>query len=113
MADVVIVGPGSPEAMRTGIAAAGAGSRVVLFTTSRPDDVLEVSPFRLYFEEISLVPSYSCGPSDTREALELLDRNVVPVEKLVTHRFKLDEVGSALKAAADVNRALKTLVIFD
>ena len=38
MADVVIVGPGSIGAMKSGIAVAGPGSTVVLFTASMPDD---------------------------------------------------------------------------
>ena len=113
MADVVIVGPGSIQAMETGVALAGAGGRVVFFTTSTPDAVLGVHPFKLYFDEISLVPSYSCGPNDTREALELLGREVIPVEKLITHRFRLDEVGSAMSAAANVHEALKTVIVFD
>ena len=113
MADVVIVGPGSIEAMETGISLAGAGGRVVLFTTSKPDAVLGVHPFKLYFDEISLVPSYSCGPNDTREALELLGRGSIPAEKLITHRFRLEEVGSAMSAAANVHEALKTVIVFD
>jgi len=113
MADVVIVGPGSIEAMESGIRVAGPGSRVVMFTTSTPEAVLPVRPFRVYFDEVSLVPSYSCGPDDTREALELLGRGSIPAEKLITHRFKLDEVGSAMKAAANVNEALKTVIVFD
>lgn len=113
MADVVIVGPGSIEAMESGIALAGAGGRVVLFTTSRPEAVLPVHPHKLYFDEISLVPSYSCGPNDTREAMRLLDRGSIPVEKLITHRFRLDEVGSAMSAAANVHEALKTVIVFD
>jgi L-iditol 2-dehydrogenase len=113
MANVVVVGPGSIEAMQTGIALAGAGARVVFFTTSIPDAVLGVQPYRLYFDEISLVPSYSCGPNDTREAMQLLDRGVIPVEKLITHRFRLDDIGSAMRAAADVSEALKTVIVFE
>jgi L-iditol 2-dehydrogenase len=113
MADVVVVGPGSIEAMEAGLACAGPASRVVMFTTSTPEAIWPVRPFRLYFDEVSIVPSYSCGPDDTRRALELLDRGEIPVEKLITHRFKLDQVGSAMKAAANVNEALKTVVVFD
>ena len=113
MADLVVVGPGSIAAMEAGIELAGAGGRVVLFTTSMPEDRLAVSPFKLYFEEISLVPSYSCGPDDTREALTLLSDDTFPVAKLVTHRFKLEEVATAIRVAGDVNEALKTLVVFD
>ncbi len=113
MADVVIVGPGSVEAMQTGVEIAGAGARVVLFTTGTPEAQLTLSPFKLYFDEISLIPSYSCGPDDTREALELIRSGTVPGDKLVTHRFPLDQIDRAMEAAADVNRALKTVIVFD
>lgn len=113
MADVVIVGPGSLEAMESGIDIAGSGASVVLFTTSQPEERLAVSPFRLYFDEISLVPSYSCGPDDTREALALLAAGKVPIDELVTHRFALSEIGAAMRAAGNVNEALKTLIVFE
>ncbi len=112
-ADLVIVGPGSLEAMRSGIGAAAPGGRVVLFTTAEPGDRLEVSPFDLYFNEISIVPSYSCGPDDTRRALEHLERGEVRAADLVTHRFGIDRVTDALAMAGRVNEALKTVVEFD
>ena len=113
MADVVVVGPGSIEAMQDGIELAGPGARVVLFTTSRPEERLSLSPFRLYFDEVSIVPSYSCGPDDTRRALDLIGSGRVPLNSLVTHRFPLDRVADAIKQAARVNEALKTLIVFE
>ncbi len=113
MAEVVFVGPGSIDAMETGVKLAAPDGRVVLFTCSQPNDVLPVKPFDLYFREISLVPSYSCGPRDTREAMELLDAGKLPVEKLVTHRFELARIAEAMRAAADTSAALKTIVVFD
>ena len=113
MAEVVFVGPGSITAMETGVRLAGADARVVLFTCSQPDDVLPVRPFDLYFREVSLIPSYSCGPRDTREALALLDAGKIPVDRLITHEFGLERVGDAMRAAADVGAALKTIVVFD
>ncbi len=113
LADLVIVGPGSLEAMKGGIEAAAPGGRVVLFTTSRPEDRLEVAPFDLYFNEISIVPSYSCGPDDTRRALEHLQAGEIPVGELVTHRFGIDRVVEALATAGKVEEALKTVIEFD
>jgi len=112
LADAVIVGPGSVEAMELGLALAGRGATVVLFTASRPDDRLAVAPYDLYFREIRLVPSYSCGPPDTRDALALVSRGVVTTEKVVTHRFPLAELESAYRTAADGGVALKTIVTF-
>jgi L-iditol 2-dehydrogenase len=113
MAEVVFVGPGSIEAMETGIRLAAADGKVVLFTCSQPNDVLPVKPFDVYFREVSIVPSYSCGPRDTREAMQLLAAGKLPVEKLITHRFELARIKDAMRAAADTAAALKTIVVFD
>jgi len=112
MADAVIIGPGSLEAMELGLALAGRGATVVFFTTSRPDDRLAIQPHDLYFREIRLVPSYSCGPDDTREALRLIQQGVVSAEQVVTHRFPLDEIGEAYRMAGQPV-SLKTVVTFD
>lgn len=111
-ADVVIVGPGSIEAMQQGIAAAGPGARVVLFTTSEPTETLSVLPHDLYIQEISIVPSYSCGPDDTREALEHVRSGVISEQELITHRFGIDRITDAYAAAARRDEALKTVVHF-
>lgn len=112
MADAVIIGPGSLEAMELGMRLAGRGATVVFFTASRPDDRLAIAPYDLYFREIRLVPSYSCGPNDTREALDLIVRGVVQRSQVVTHEFPLDRVVEAYETAA-MTSALKTIVTFD
>ena len=111
LADAVVIGPGSLEAMDLGLALAGRGATVVLFTTSRPDDQLVVHPYDMYFREIRLVPSYSCGPNDTREALELIANGVITASHVVTHRFPIDDIAEAYRTAADT-ASLKTVVTF-
>lgn len=111
-ADAVICGPGSIEAMEGSIEAAAPGGRVVLFTTSKPDDVLPIRPYRIYFDEISIVPSYSCGPEDTQAAFDAIAGGVIREEDLITHRFGVDRITEAFAAAAQVDVALKTIVEF-
>jgi L-iditol 2-dehydrogenase len=112
LADVVIVGPGSIEAMEIGLTLAGRGATVVLFTASRPEDRLSVQPYDLYFREIRLVPSYSCGPNDTRDALALVAARVVTAERVVTHQFPLADIATAYRTASDPRVTLKTIVTF-
>lgn len=112
MAEVVIVGPGSIEAMELGIRCAAKGGTVVLFTTSTPDATLPVAPYDLYFNEISLIPSYSCGPNDTREALQLIQKGVVSAEKFITHRFPFSATRQAYQNAAEARDSLKTIIEF-
>lgn len=111
MADVVIVGPGSSRAITTGIAAAGKGATVVQFTATPPDEEMLLKPHDLYFNETRLVPSYSCGPDDTREALELVQAGVINARELVTHQFPLPEINQAY-AQAQKPESLKVVVTF-
>jgi L-iditol 2-dehydrogenase len=66
----------------------------------------------LYFREISVVPSYSCGPDDTREALRLLERGAVRVADLVSHRFGIDRAPEAFARARQPEGSMKVVVTF-
>jgi L-iditol 2-dehydrogenase len=112
MAEVVIVGPGSIEAMELGVRCVARGGTVVLFTTSTPEATLTVSPYQLYFNEIRLIPSYSCGPPDTRAALQLIRAGVITAEKFITHRFPFAALHDAYRNAAEARNSLKTVVEF-
>ena len=112
MAEVVIVGPGSIEAMELGIRCAAKGGTVILFTASKPEDTLTLSPNDLYFNEIRLIPSYSCGPNDTREAMRLIQEGVITAEKFITHRFPFDKLHDAYRNAAQARDSLKTIIEF-
>lgn len=112
LSEVVIVGPGSIEAMRLGLRCAAKGGSVVLFTASKPDDLLTFAPNDVYFTEVRLIPSYSCGPDDTREALRLIDAGVVSAEKFITHRFPFERLHDAYRTAAEARDSLKTIIEF-
>ena len=111
MADVVIVGPGTSKAISAGIAASGKGATVLQFTATPPDDELLVKPHDLYFNETRLVPSYSCGPEETREALALVEHGVINARDLVTHSFPLTQITEAF-ATAQKPESLKVIVTF-
>ncbi|MHC4536057.1 MAG: zinc-binding dehydrogenase, partial [Planctomycetota bacterium] len=113
MADVVIVGPGSIEAMETGIACVGKGGTVLLFTPTPEEILLTVSPYQLYFNEITLLTSYSCGPCDTRDALALVKAGVVSAEKVVTHRFPIEQTAAGFRMVAAGKESLKVLIEFE
>jgi L-iditol 2-dehydrogenase len=111
MADVVIVGPGTSRALTAGIAAAGKAATVVQFTATPPEDEILLRPHDLYFNETRLVPSYSCGPDDTRQALELVRRGVLSAHELITHRFPLTQICEAYEQAQKPD-SLKVVVTF-
>jgi len=108
-AEVVIVGPGTVEAIDAGFVSAAPGGTLVLFTPT-PPEVRWAAPLHdAYFREISVVPSYSAGPDDTAQALRYLVEGL-PVEQLVTHRLPLDAAVDGYRLVSEAREALKVIV---
>jgi L-iditol 2-dehydrogenase len=106
-----MVGPSKPEIMSAAIGCAGPGSTVLLFMAPAPGVKLEIEPHQLFFNEISLVSSYSCGPDDTRETLELIRSGVLRADELITHRFPLADTLEACRLTARAQDSLKVVLL--
>jgi L-iditol 2-dehydrogenase len=113
MADVVIVGPNSSETMKQGLSAAGAGGKVVLFTPAKPGEQLTINPNDLYFKDINIITSYSCGPTDTADALDIIAEGTIRAEELITHRFPIEETAEAFRLTAEARDSLKSVILFE
>jgi L-iditol 2-dehydrogenase len=110
-ADLVIVTPGSVKVMEHGMRLTGKGGTLLLYAPLPPGVTLPVDVHDLLFSEITLVSTYSCGPDETRIALEFIRRGRVETEGLVTHCFGLDEVGEAMHLALQAGESLKVVIV--
>jgi L-iditol 2-dehydrogenase len=110
--DFVVVGPGQPEVILQALRYLRPAGAVSLFTPTPFGVTTPLDLGDLYFRELTLVPSYSCGPDDTRFAYQLLRQGKFKPEQFVTHRFPLDEVQAAYDTARRGGQALKVLVTF-
>lgn len=108
-ADVVVVGPGSTDAMDEAVACVAPGGTILLFTPLPPDARWQMPAHDLYFKDVRIVNSYSAGPDDTREALRILEGGF-PVTQLITHRMPLNDAQKAYKLVADAGETLKVIV---
>lgn len=111
-AEIVIAGPATTEAIDLGLKCVAKGGTVVQFMGTPPDTYLKLSTNDVYFREIRLVPSYSCGPVETRAALRYIADGVVAAAQVVTHRFGLDDAAEAYRVAAEDKSAIKAMVLF-
>jgi L-iditol 2-dehydrogenase len=112
MADIVIVGPNSVDVMKQGVAATGPGGSVVFFTPAKPGEMLTIAPNELYFRDMNIITSYSCGPTDTADALEIVEEGLVTAEKLVTHKFPIEETAEAFRLTSEARDSLKSVIVF-
>jgi L-iditol 2-dehydrogenase len=107
--DLVFVGPGKAAVVREAAESVAPGGTLLLFTMAPPGEEWSAPLHDLYFHEIAVVPSYSCGPDDTAEALALLTGRRVAVADLVSHRFALSEAPAAFARARDPEGSMKVV----
>jgi len=108
--DLVAVCTGNLEALALGVAMATKATVVQLFAPPAPGQQATFDPNRLFFDEITLQASYSAGPADTRAALELLSRSGSFGAGIVSGRYPLTEIETALAVARSGGQVLKVVV---
>ncbi len=109
--DLVVVTAPSISAYKAALRIARKGGKICLFAPTTPGSLLQVSPRELFFSEKAIVPSYSTSHVETREALQILESQVIQARKLITHRFSLMNTPQAFKTASEDKRSLKVVVM--
>ncbi|MEL5878110.1 alcohol dehydrogenase catalytic domain-containing protein [Cereibacter sphaeroides] len=95
---------GSVRALETAFAVTRRGGMTVTAGLPHPDDRMSLEALKLVAEERTLKGSYigSCVPQrDLPRMLALHRRGLLPVEKMLTHRLKLDEINPAMDRLAE------------
>jgi L-iditol 2-dehydrogenase len=110
--DVVLVGPGKREVVREAFDAVADGGTLLLFTMAPRGEEWDAPLHDLYFREVSVVPSYSCGPDDTAESLDAIASGKVRVDDLVSHRFPIERAAEAFARARNPEGAMKVVIEF-
>lgn len=109
-ADLVIVATCSEEAFRQGFSLVRRGGLVSVFGAPAKDAETPLGLGKLFYDEVTILPSYSTTEVETETALTLIKHKRVEVLDLVTHRYHLDEVAGAFEIAMSGTLALKVLV---
>jgi L-iditol 2-dehydrogenase len=111
-ADVVLVAVPLPSALAEALSLARPGGRVLLFAQNDPHMKIEFPASAVGVEEKEVLGSYSAAVDRQEEAARLVFSRELPVAKLITHRFPLQEFDRALSLAARPTRdSLKVLIM--
>jgi L-iditol 2-dehydrogenase len=109
-ADVVIECTGVMTSIADAIRMVRFGGRIILFgITSATSGSLPF--YDLYFKELTLINNRAATAQDFPVMIDLVAREAVRLEPLVTHRMALDELGTALGMVEDgADRRLKIIL---
>jgi threonine dehydrogenase-like Zn-dependent dehydrogenase len=109
-ADVVIESTGVMTSIADAIRMVRFGGRILLFGIS--SETQGALPFYdLYFKELTLMNNRAATAEDFPIMIGLVDRGAVRLGPLITHRMRLDELGTALGMLEDgAERRLKIIL---
>lgn len=85
------------------------GSKVLVYGVCNEEDTITVNPYWMFRNEITLFGSFAQTHCFDR-ALSYIERGMVQVEPLITHRLSLAEYGRALELLAEGKHNLKIMI---
>lgn len=107
--DAVIVAVGSVAAVEQGLKLVRKGGIVNLFGGFPGQSELKLDPNLIHYSEVTVTGTFGFSHINFARALQLINTRSVKMNKLITHRFKLDEVLTAIDMLAD-RKGLKAVV---
>ncbi|HEY1509605.1 MAG TPA: alcohol dehydrogenase catalytic domain-containing protein [Solirubrobacteraceae bacterium] len=110
LVDVAIVCTPKPDAIAAAAASLAPGGTLCLYAPPAPDAPPPLDGTALFLRELTVTASYSAGPQDMRDALELIASGQIDPRPLVSHRLGLEETGRALELQRS-GEALKVVVV--
>ncbi len=109
-ADAVILAVGSNGLIRSAMEAARPGGRVLLFAQTQRGEVV-IDPAAICVDEKSLVGSYSASVDLQDDSVQFVMNREMDLERLISHRFPLQESAQALELAAHPQPSSMKIVI--
>jgi L-iditol 2-dehydrogenase len=110
-ADVVIVACPSAEAQQQAMEYAAPRARVNFFGgLPKGSGTIDFDSNRLHYQELTVLGNHGSTPDQNYRALQLIASGHVAVEKVITHRFMLDQIEEAI-GTAERKEGLKVVVL--
>ena len=109
-ADIVVCANPVAATQTQAVEAVRKAGRVILFgglPKAKPLTTLDGN--KIHYGEIEVVGAFSYHPTTHELAVELLSRNIIPVEKLITHTLPLAQINEAFAIAVS-GEGLKVII---
>ena len=108
--DAAIATVGNVEAVGTAVDVARKQGVINIFGGCPPGSVLALDPNRIHYDELWVTGTQNANPEHYQRALDLL--SLIPqAQRLITHRFSIDDAPQAFAAREDLE-GLKAILDF-
>ncbi|MDW8130515.1 MAG: zinc-dependent dehydrogenase [Bryobacterales bacterium] len=110
-ADSVIVAVSAPGIVEQAVAASRPGSRILLFSQTSHEEKVVLPGAEICVAERTIFGCYSASIELQRESARMVFEGTLPVERLISHRLPLEQIGEGIRLALHPEeRSLKIVV---
>ncbi|MCX8109933.1 MAG: alcohol dehydrogenase catalytic domain-containing protein [Syntrophorhabdaceae bacterium] len=110
LADKVIVCAGALSAAQQSLKLVERGGTILFFAVPNPGDLVEIDFSPLWRNDVTIKTCYGAAPIDNIKALALIEKNIVKVTDLITHRLSLRDIGRGFEIVAKGDDCLKVII---
>lgn len=107
--DKAIEAVGSVDTIKQGLDIIRRGGSLGIIGATPPQSILPIKPYELHKKEITITTSY-CNPFTFQRAIKLLEVSKINADKLITHRYPLDQIREALNTTENDDNRIKVII---
>lgn len=107
--DIIIDATGAASVTQECFKYAKKGSKIVIYGVCDEKDRISVSPYEIFSNEYKIIGSFAQTHCFDR-AINALETGIVKVDKLISHRFSLDDYKKGLETVMSGKESIKVLI---
>lgn len=110
LADLVIICASAISVFNQALASVDRAGAILCFAPTEPGVTMAIPVNDFWRKNIKIIHSYGASPEDLAMAIELLREKRVAVNRLITHRLKLSDIGLGFKIMCDAKESIKVII---
>ncbi len=108
--DMVIIATSDLSVLNDSIKIIRKGGIILIFGEPQRETKIDLNIHEIYSKEISIITTYAATNKEIREAIELIDKKIINVKKIVTHKFLIKQSKEAIERIFRKKDTLKTMI---
>jgi L-iditol 2-dehydrogenase len=110
LADLVVICASAASVFNQALASVERAGTILCFAPTEPGITLAVPVNDFWRKNIKIIHSYGAGPRDLEMAIGLLREKRVVVNRLITHRLRLLDIGLGFQLVVEAKECLKVII---
>jgi L-iditol 2-dehydrogenase len=109
--DLIIIATSDMSVLPKSVDIIRKGGTILIFGEPQKEINVNVDINKIYSKEVRLLTTYAATNEEIHEALHMITKKEIDVNKIITHRYTILESKDAFKKLHDRNDVIKAIII--